>query len=86
MAKEDAPITLGEDRHDLCHAGRYAFLGGEWRTPCRMQLRHIIGTEGMEMTIALCDRHFREANRYSLITDIDVGEQEFKRRRRAIRG
>lgn len=65
-----------------CDAGRTAFHEGRWRTPCPNPAMHFIATEGMDLLISLCDRHFQEVADKGLVTDQNVSEEEFLRRTR----
>jgi hypothetical protein len=64
---------------ELCHAGKQCGFGGKWRTPCESFAIHAIANPGSP-PILLCDTHFQEVFEAGLVTEPNVGEEEFKRR------
>lgn len=65
-------------------AGRSAFLGGRWKTPCQRPLVgdriHLIAAPGHENPIRLCDHHFLEAQAAGFVNDPFVTQDEYVRR------
>lgn len=69
----------------LCMAGREADWGGRWLAPCPKLGNNIIGSEIAQVTIELCDEHFRQVNEAGAIAQPFIGEgdegvDEFERR------
>jgi len=62
-----------------CHAGRSAFFGGRWTTPCPNPARHVIGSPNAE-PIRLCDEHFEQVTNAGLVAEQNIGDAEFERR------
>lgn len=75
--------TPNRERPDECDAGRRAFFGGRWTTPCTYEgdRIHIIGSPGIKAAIHLCDRHFLEVSQAGHVEEPFIDEGEFERRR-----
>ena len=63
----------------FCHAGRSAFYGGRWRLPCPEEGVHVIGSSPGSDPIVLCDRHFHQVAADGLVTNVNIGPDEFER-------
>ena len=81
---------LGRIRRDrlTCDAGRRADFGGRWRTPCqyvfgRDDRINMLGFEGTDVIggpLRFCDAHFQQLIDAGLITEPNIGADEFERR------
>jgi hypothetical protein len=69
--------------HNYCDAGRTAFLGGRWTTPCPVDVDaagriHVVYAEIGQ--IELCDAHFDEVNRAGLVSEPYAGREAVRAR------
>ena len=66
---------------EVCHAGRTAAFGGRWIEPCLISPSHKIGRTGGD-PIVLCDEHFQQVEAAGLVSDANIGKQDFAQRER----
>jgi hypothetical protein len=66
---------------EVCHAGRTSFFGGTWTEPCSNPPLHKIGRTSGD-PIVLCDEHFQQVEAAGLVSDENIGKEDFTRRER----
>lgn len=69
---------------DYCDAGRIAFFGGRWKTPCPVDIEaagriHVIYAQN-GTKLELCDAHFEAVNRANLVTEPYAGRDVVRER------
>lgn len=69
-----------------CDAGRRAFFGGRWQTPCDYvagdkNVIHVIGAPGLPLgnEIRLCPKHFEQVADAGLSPREAMSEDEYRR-------
>jgi hypothetical protein len=62
-----------------CHAGRSAFFGGRWTSPCPNEGRNVIGSPSAE-PIRLCDEHFEQVAGAGLVKEQNLSKADFDKR------